>query len=162
MNAFGERLKIIPGAAWTIGILLSVIIALPILGLMRYEIEMQQWPTIGKAGLLAVIPVVFISYAGLVGFIYADAKRRHMRHVMWAWLAIIPYFIGVILYFILRDPLPSICPHCQTTVPRTFAYCPGCGSRIHPVCSQCGKPIQIEWKNCPHCGSRIELSNLPI
>ena len=44
-----------------------------------------------------------------MGFIYADAKRRRMRHVMWAWLALVPYFIGVILYFILRDPLPTPC-----------------------------------------------------
>jgi predicted amidophosphoribosyltransferase len=101
------------------------------------------------------VPIVVIAYSMLVGFIYADAKRRRMRHVMWAWLALVPYFVGVILYFILRDPLPANCPQCGTDVPQAFAFCPGCGASVHPVCPQCGKSLQREWMNCPHCGNRV-------
>jgi predicted amidophosphoribosyltransferase len=84
-----------------------------------------------------------------------------MRHVFWVWLALVPYFIGVILYFILRDPLPTPCPKCGAAAPQAFAFCPGCGASIHPICSQCGKTLQQEWANCPHCGNRIAPSGAP-
>jgi len=70
-------------------------------------------------------------------------------------MALVPYFVGVILYFILRDPLPTPCHRCGMEVPQAFAFCPGCGASIHPICSQCGKSLQPEWSNCPHCGTRL-------
>jgi hypothetical protein len=162
MNSFWTRICLVPGSAWVVGCTLSVLLVAPmLLGPMRLDSEMRNWPLIAKVGLVAVVPVVLISYSLLVGFIYADAKRRHMRYVMWAWLALVPYFIGVILYFILRDPLPSTCPQCSRDVPRAFAYCPGCGASVHPVCSQCGKSLQLDWGHCPHCGSPVALPAAP-
>jgi hypothetical protein len=156
MNSFWANIRIIPRPAWLVAGLLIVLMVMPlVLGPMRYDHEMQNWPLIAKVGLIAVVPVFVITYSMLVGFIYADAKRRRMRHVLWAWLALVPYFIGVILYFILRDPLPASCAQCGTDVPQAFAFCPGCGASVHPVCSQCGKSLQREWLNCPHCGNRI-------
>ena len=156
MNSFWASVRIIPKPAWLVAGLLSVLIVLPLLlGPMRYDDEIRSWPLIGRVGLIAVVPIVVIAYSMLVGFIYADAKRRRMRHVMWAWLALVPYFVGVILYFILRDPLPASCPQCGTDVPQAFAFCPGCGASVHPVCPQCGKSLQREWMNCPHCGNRV-------
>jgi hypothetical protein len=156
MNSFWEKIRIIPRPAWVVAGFLIVLVVLPLLlGPMRFDEELRQWPPIAKVGLIVVAPVFIVVYAMLVGFIYADAKRRRMRHVMWAWLALVPYFIGVILYFILRDPLPASCPQCGTAVPQAFAFCPGCGNSVHPVCSQCGKSLQPEWKNCPHCGSQV-------
>ncbi len=156
MNSFWAKIRIIPRPAWTVAGLLIVLVVLPLLlGPMRYDDEIRNWPLIGKVGLIAVVPVFIVAYSMLVGFVYADAKRRRMRHVMWAWLALVPYFIGVILYFILRDPLPTSCPQCGTDVPQAFAFCPGCGISVHPVCSQCGKSLQREWMNCPHCGNRV-------
>jgi hypothetical protein len=160
MSTFGERLKTVPATAWVTGILLSVLMVLPIILVpMRADPEMREWPAIQKVALLSIVPIFLMVCAGLVGFIYADARRRRMRHVLWAWLAVVPYFIGVILYFILRDPLPTPCPTCRTEVPRAFAFCPGCGASIHPVCTQCGKALQREWLNCPHCGLRITPQN---
>ena len=156
MNSFWAKIRIIPRPAWMVAGLLIVLMVLPLLlGPMRYDEEMRNWPLIGKVGLIAVVPVFIIAYSMLVGFVYADAKRRRMRHVMWAWLALVPYFVGVILYFILRDPLPANCPQCGTDVPQAFAFCPGCGASVHPVCPQCGKSLQREWMNCPHCGNRV-------
>jgi len=156
MSSFGERLKSVPASAWTVGILMSVLLVLTlVLGPMRHDREMREWPTVAKLGLFSLVFVFLIAYSGLVGFIYSDAKRRRMRHVLWAWLALVPYFIGVILYFILRDPLPTPCLNCRTDVPHNFAFCPGCGASIHPVCSQCGKALQREYLNCPHCGLRV-------
>jgi RNA polymerase subunit RPABC4/transcription elongation factor Spt4 len=156
MSSFWARLQLIPGAAWITGCLLPVVLVLPLaLGPMRMDPEMREWPLLAKVGMLAIIPAFILGYSALVGFIYADAKRRRMRHVMWAWLALVPYFVGVILYFILRDPLPAPCHRCGMEVPQTFAFCPGCGASIHPICSQCGKSLQPEWSNCPHCGTQL-------
>lgn len=160
MSSFKASLGLIPRPAWITGCLLPVLLVLPIvLGPMRLDQEMHSWPLLAKVGLVAIIPAVILLYAALVGFIYADAKRRRMRHVMWAWLALVPYFVGVILYFILRDPLPTPCHRCGMEVPLTYAFCPGCGASIHPICSQCGKSLQPEWSNCPHCGTRL---NSPV
>jgi hypothetical protein len=156
MNAFMQKLKMVPTPAWMVGILFTLIIV-PLLVIFpfRSDPEMRLWPMAGKIA-MAILPcILMITYSALVGFVYADAKRRRMRHVLWAWLALVPYFIGVILYFILRDPLPTPCPHCRTEVPQSFSYCPGCGASIHPVCSRCSKALQYEWTNCPHCGLRI-------
>jgi len=156
MNTFGDRLKSIPSPAWVTGFLLAVPVTLALaLGPMRLDHEMRSWPAIARIGLLTLPASFMFAYSLLVGFIYADARRRGMRHVMWAWLSVVPYFVGVILYFILRDPLPTPCPTCRMDVPHTFAFCPGCGASIHPVCGQCGKSLQCEWLNCPHCGTRI-------
>jgi len=160
MSTFAGSLKIIPRAAWIVGIVLSVSFTLIIaLGPMQFESEVSSWPAIAKAGLLVAPLVCTITYSLLVGFIYADAKRRRMRHVMWAWLALVPYFIGVILYFILRDPLPTPCGRCGMEMSRDFAFCPGCGSPIHPKCAQCGKAIEPSWANCPHCGAAVSPSS---
>lgn len=162
MNSFEERIGIIPWPAWTVGLVLSTLIVVPLaLGPMQFDHEMREWPTIAKVGLLSVPPIFIIAYSGLVGFIYADAKRRRMRHVMWAWLALVPYFVGVILYFILRDPMPTPCLNCGTEVPRAFAFCQGCGAAVHATCPQCGKSVEREWLNCPHCGTRLAPPRTP-
>jgi hypothetical protein len=125
------------------------------LGPLRHDAEMVAWHPAAKVAFAIFPALLLFAYALLVGFIYADAKRRGMRHVMWAWLAVVPYFVGVILYFIMRDPLPTSCPVCRTDVPQAFAYCPCCGTTVHPTCSNCGKQVKREWANCPHCGIRL-------
>jgi len=161
MNAFMERLKIVPQVAWGVGILLSAFLALGlVLGPMSFDREMRWWPMAAKIAIASAPGLIIVAYSALVGFVYADAKRRRMRHVMWTWLCLVPYFIGVILYFILRDSLPTPCPTCRTDVPRAFAYCPGCGAAVNPICGHCGKTLQREWLNCPHCGIRIAPSNV--
>ena len=77
-----------------------------------------------------------------------------MRYVMWTLLAIfVPDFIGIILYFILRDSLPGDCPSCHKSVLAKFVFCPYCGASVRPVCPQCGKNIEPGWANCGHCGT---------
>ena len=156
MSFMVEKLRIIPRAAWVVGCLLGIAPVLPIwFWPMRMDPEIRAWPLLARVGLVAVVPLFIIAYSLLVGFIYADAKRRQMRHVMWAWLALVPYFLGVILYFLMRDPLPTPCPKCGTDVPQAFAFCPGCGTAVHPTCSQCGKLLRFEWANCPYCGAGV-------
>jgi hypothetical protein len=92
----------------------------------------------------------------LVGYVYGDARRRGMNHVMWTLLAIfIPNAIGIILYFILRDPVPVCCPSCGALARKGHAYCAGCGAAVRPACPQCRQPTEPGWRNCARCGAAI-------
>lgn len=156
MSEFWKRMRTIPRPAWIVGCSLVALISLALwLGPMRHEREMMAWPLIAKIALPLLASSCVLAYSLLVGFIYADAKRRRMKHVMWAWLALIPYFVGVILYFILRSPLPTPCPKCAVDVDQAFAFCPGCGAAVNPTCAGCGKSLQREWANCPYCGADV-------
>jgi hypothetical protein len=169
MSSLMKRLRIIPLPAWIVGLLAPLLILPVWLKFMasRANAELLESVWTNSMGSRAnarllelmtsigwlLLPALFFFVSSLlVGFVYADAKRRGMRHVMWAWLAAVPYFIGVILYFILRDRLPDACPHCGKEVRQDFAFCPVCGASLHPICPQCGKSLQQGWKNCPHCG----------
>jgi hypothetical protein len=98
-------------------------------------------------------PLMIGGYALLVGYVYGDARRRGMRYVMWTLLAIfLTNGIGIILYFILRDPLPSYCSRCGCGVKQGFAYCPRCGANVLPACPSCRRVVQPGWSHCAWCG----------
>ncbi|MEO8593153.1 MAG: zinc ribbon domain-containing protein [Candidatus Solibacter sp.] len=105
---------------------------------------------------MVVIPLVIAGYTLMVGYVYGDARRRGMRYVMWTLLAIfLTNGIGVILYFILRDPLMVYCSRCGSGVNPNHAYCPRCGGAVQPSCPQCHRTIQPAWSHCAWCGSAL-------
>jgi RNA polymerase subunit RPABC4/transcription elongation factor Spt4 len=102
------------------------------------------------------VPLLVAGYVLVVGYIYGDARRRGMRYVMWTLLAIfIPNGIGIILYFILRDPMPVYCSSCGRAMQPGFAYCPGCGANFLAACRSCGRTLQSGWSHCAWCGQRV-------
>jgi hypothetical protein len=63
-----------------------------------------------------------------LGYIYGDAKRR--QKPAWAWVFaafLIPNFIGFILYFLFRGPLPGPCSSCGKPIREGEAFCSHCG-----------------------------------
>ena len=99
----------------------------------------------------------------LYGYVYADAKRRGMRAGMWTLLAaFIPYMIGVILYFVLRDPLAAPCPKCGQVARGSFTFCPNCGCELLRVCRVCRKKLEPGWANCAYCGASLATANPPV
>ena len=86
--------------------------------------------------LASLVGVAFLgAFVLLVGYVFADARRRGMKHVLWTLLAIfIPNAIGIILYFILRDPIPVPCPACGTPARKGHAFCAGCGAAVRTAC----------------------------
>ncbi|MCX6636795.1 MAG: zinc ribbon domain-containing protein [Acidobacteria bacterium] len=121
--------------------------------------------TLGKPGdppfwlrvyICVLVPVPLSIFALVVAYIHADAKRRAMRHEMWSWLAVlIPNGIGVILYFIFREPLMRTCAQCGAAARQTFAFCPACGAPLQPACPSCRRAVEAQWANCAYCGARL-------
>lgn len=105
------------------------------------------------AGLIAAISILPACYVLLVAYINRDAARRGMHAVLWTLLAFfVPYLIGMIIYFLLREPLPTRCPQCGMVVNSRFNYCPNCRSNLRPACPECKREVQPGDRYCPYCG----------
>ena len=78
---------------------------------------------------------------------------------MWLLLAIfIPNAIGIILYFLLRVPLPVPCTACSQPVKPGFAFCTSCGQVLSSACPQCRRAVEAGWSNCAYCGTKLSQS----
>ena len=150
MSRFTDGLKIIPRVAWYLAITAYIAFStVALTAIIPTDRAMRSWPLAGKLGFAYGIALIFVPWILLIGYIYADAKRRSMRYAMWTWLAaLIPDAIGIILYFILRDPLPRPCPGCSTPVKSGFVFCPHCGTAMKPRCPNCGHAVEHAWANC--------------
>jgi hypothetical protein len=103
-------------------------------------------------GVGAVLAIWFL----LIGYVNQDAKRRGMGQLLWTLLAMfVPNMIGLLLYFLLRKPLPEVCPKCGTLVEKGFHYCSKCGCTLTPTCPHCGQSVQRDYVCCPYCGKAL-------
>ena len=158
MSTWRERIAVIPRTAKVIAGLLTIGVVVLIVTLAQLPPKPTETalPLAAKICLPILCGALTLILALLIGFVYGDAKQRGMRYVMWTLLAtFLPDAIGIILYFILRDPLPVTCPHCSTKVLSKFAFCPGCGTSLKPTCPQCGQAVEPIWSNCGHCGTKL-------
>lgn len=157
MSRFREEIRIIPRLAWIIAFLAYLGMIFFISGVVfRHEPGPGGWPAVGKVAFAVLIPIPLFVLVLLIGYVYADAKRRRMNHVLWTLLAIfVPNALGIILYFILRDPAPTPCPQCGMMTGKGFAFCPHCGHAIAPKCPQCGRGMESGWTHCAYCGTAV-------
>ncbi len=161
MTRFEEEWALVPsGARWT-----AAFVALALVSLMAALFLLPVLVEGEHRALLFVFPVFLLASIGavplavyvlLIGYVYGDARRRAMNQVMWTLLAIfIPSAVGVILYFILRDPIPVPCPSCRTPARKGHAYCASCGAGVRAACPQCRQPLEAGWRNCVRCGAPL-------
>ena len=129
-------LRLIPATAWIVATVLYIGCAtLVYLVLIPGDKEMRLWQNWQQALFAYGLMLIIFPWILLIGYVNADAKRRQMRYVMWTLLAIfVPNAIGIILYFLLRDPLPRPCPACGKSAGGTFSFCPYCGSGLALSC----------------------------
>lgn len=155
MSRFMEEVRLIRWPAWVAGAVVAA-------GMVLFIVLLK--PTPPEAPLPLPIKVlvgtlagaVLFCYALVIGYVYVDAKRRGMRYVMWTWLAaLVPNAIGIILYFVLRDPLLVSCTACRARARQNLTYCPQCGSPIGRACPQCRRPVEPGWLNCAYCGVKL-------
>jgi hypothetical protein len=102
-------------------------------------------------------------YLLFLGYINRDAKRRGMSPILWTIVAIlIPNGLGIILYFVLRQPLQSACPQCGNAVQTGFSFCPRCSCKLSPSCPQCQRVIGASDVYCPYCGTSVRNPATPV
>jgi hypothetical protein len=102
------------------------------------------------------------SYVLLVGYVSRDVKRRNMPGALWMLIVILmPGGIGAVVYFLLRQPVLSRCPHCSTEIAASYHFCPQCQFQMAPVCGQCFRGVEITDVYCKQCGHDLEQDHLP-
>lgn len=150
MSRVSRELAVIPRTGWLITSLLVGGIALAIL------VFPDDPPLPERFFIAALVLSALFVYGLLVSYVYADAKRREMRAVLWTLVAaFVPNALGFIVYFLLREPLPQPCKQCGTPARREFAFCPSCGAMHNRACPSCHNPVEPVWTHCAHCGSLL-------
>jgi hypothetical protein len=154
MSRFQEEMRVIPRAAWIVAIAVYAgFVTLVLTTLIPADPKLALWPIWGRVLFAFGIPLFLLVLVLLIGYVNGDARRRGMRSVLWTLLAIfIPNALGIILYFILRDPPMRTCPQCGATARAGFAFCPACGAALAPTCPACRQALEPGWSHCPNCG----------
>lgn len=76
-----------------------------------------------------VLGVVLALWLLCLGYVFADARRRGMRAVLWVLVAaLFPHLLGFLLYFVMRQPIASTCAHCRQSVAPQQRFCAWCGT----------------------------------
>jgi predicted RNA-binding Zn-ribbon protein involved in translation (DUF1610 family) len=156
MSRLRQEMQLVPRPVWMIAVFVWVAFFLVLaLGPFHPARFGPRWPF--PAFVIAIMPgLPLFLLVLLIGYVYADARRRGMRYVMWTLLAIfIPNAIGIILYFILREPLMLHCTRCGALVRPGHAFCPRCGESLASTCPQCRRAVEPGWLHCAHCGAAL-------
>ena len=153
MTPVVPRQRVIPFGGWVAaGIVFLLFFVL--LSLVLIQANDVPLPVMLIVSILA--PLGLAGYTLLIGYVYGDARRRGMRYVMWTLLAIFLFNgIGIILYFILREPLQVYCSRCGAGVQPSHAFCPRCGGGVQPACQACHRILQPGWTHCAWCGNQL-------
>jgi Double zinc ribbon len=167
-TTFRAELRVIP--RWPIRLLLSLyFLALAVVaGVILYMPEGVPHDLTGKPvgvkllalfGVVTGVAVVLTAVVLFYGYIWADAKRRGMSPLLWLLVSLlVPYLIGAILYFVVREPLPMDCPQCGRTITPHFNFCPACQFNLRPNCPQCRRGTHLGDRFCPQCGFALQAN----
>jgi hypothetical protein len=150
-----DEIRTIPRGVWTFAVAALVIGQVVAQIVYRYT-DHGDLPLIAVIGIAAAMASVFDLFLLFFAYINRDAKRRGMNSTLWTLLAIfVPYLIGVVIYFLMREPLPYNCPQCGATVSARFNFCPGCKYSLSPACPDCKRPITPGDKFCAYCAREL-------
>ncbi len=165
---FGDEVKLIP--RWLVVLMIvlyAVAMATAQLAIVAGYKPFPEWSpgmnSLAVAGLVTGLGLVLACFIFLLAYVNRDAKRRGMNSTLWTLLVIfVPYFIGLIVYFLLREPLPFQCPQCGASVSAHFNFCPSCKFKLRPNCPQCKQEVRSEDRYCPHCGYERAPEQAPV
>ncbi|RRA48587.1 zinc ribbon domain-containing protein [Acidipila sp. EB88] len=101
-------------------------------------------------------------YMLMVGYVCRDTKRRGMRARLWIIVCLVlPGGIGSVLYFLLRQPLITLCPACGSRVQMEYHFCPQCAYQISASCARCYNTMSVTDRFCITCGQDRSHEVLP-
>ena len=111
------------------------------------------------AGIVTLMSIFFAFLIFLVAYVNRDAARRGMNSALWTILMLIFFptwgLIGLVIYLLMREPLPYPCPQCSASVSARFNFCPNCKCNLQPTCPQCKHEVAELDKFCPFCGNDL-------
>jgi zinc-ribbon domain len=117
------------------------------------------------AGMITLGAFTLTVWLMMLGYVYRDAKRRGMNAGLWTLLVLIlsPAYllIGLIIYLLIREPLPYTCPKCSAAVNARFNFCPNCKYNLRPACPQCQHEVGDDDKFCPYCAAELHPAANP-
>jgi RNA polymerase subunit RPABC4/transcription elongation factor Spt4 len=160
-TSLAAEVRIVPAWAWVLAGIGFVAIQYGFNVIIAREPDAPPaWarPLIGLLmGLLVAAYFVF------VGYVNRDAKRRGMPRILWTCVvAFIPNALGLIIYFVLRQPLRSTCPQCGTFVQSEFNFCPQCNYQLSAGCPHCQRAVSPGDVYCPYCGTSLRNQPMPV
>lgn len=104
---------------------------------------------------LGVLGIVFLGI-GIGIAVYHDAEKRGMPGLLWALVAaLVPYFLGIIAYLIVRQKVQRCCPSCGASTTGETAFCASCGHALSTKCPACSGSVDNDAHFCPHCGATL-------
>ena len=118
--------------------------------------------SLALAGIVTITSIFFAAFIFLTAYVNRDAARRGMNSFLWTILILIflPTWglIGLVIYFLMREPLAYPCPQCSASVSARFNFCPNCKCNLQPSCPQCKHEVAELDKFCPYCGNDLATS----
>jgi hypothetical protein len=172
-SSFWQELRVIP--RWLVRTIAALYVLALVIGISvnfnqmksggeSFPPEMQGQPLLASlalAGVITGLALLLAIWICTLGYVHSDAKRRGMSPGLWTVLVLIlspAYgFIGLIIYLLVREPLPYACPQCSATVSARFNFCPNCKCNLHPACPHCQREVADSDKFCPYCA--VELTH---
>ena len=162
-TGLAAEIKIIPTWAWILAAVAFVAAQWYFNIAVVHHPQLHPIPAWGRPLLGLLTGIVGGCYLLLIGYVNRDAKRRGMSPTFWTILAIVvPNALGIILYFLLRLPLRSVCPHCGYVVQPGFSFCPHCSYKLGPSCPQCQRAVGVNDIYCPYCGTQLHNPTGPV
>jgi ABC-type Fe3+ transport system permease subunit len=171
---FRDELKLIP--RWLIVLVILLFLAAQVIALavnltaprrgdQIFPPELQNDPataSVALAGIVTAVSLVMAAFIFLIAYVNRDAKRRGMNSGLWTALVLILMpawvFLGFVIYFLMREPMPYPCPQCGSSVGARFNFCPNCKCNLHPSCPQCKREVVETDKYCPYCGNDLKAA----
>ena len=149
---FAEEFRIIP--RWIKGLAIALFVIGQVVALLVHFFKPEELAkAMGAAGAIALAASFLLFF---FSYINRDAERRGMNSTLWTLIALfVPYLIGAVIYFLVREPLPYNCPKCHASVSARFNFCPNCKYNLHPACPECHRAIQAGDRYCPFCAKEL-------
>ena len=155
-SVLAREIKIVPWWAWALA-------AIPFVAAQWYFnlalVRNPHAPPVWARPLFGILAGVgSAAYLLLIAYVNRDSKRRGMSPVLWTLVAIlVPNLLGILLYFVLRQPLVRTCPQCGSAVQAGFNFCPRCSYKLAPSCPQCQRIVSVSDAHCSYCGTSLRL-----
>jgi quinol-cytochrome oxidoreductase complex cytochrome b subunit len=161
-SIFARELKIVPAWAWVLAGICFIAAQI----FFNFVLP-HHHPTGGPPAWARPLLGLLAGFGGacyllIIGYINRDSKRRGMSPWLWTIVAIlIPNALGILLYFVLRQPLHAACPKCGHMLQTDCAFCSQCGCKLSLNCPACQRMVGGDDVFCPFCGVSLRTPAPP-